>query len=67
MENVIVEILNGKMRKVKKIEFEICEKFIWNFRSCAKRTLDFTYKESDKERRRHRDRVVCLQVVRKTL
>ena len=36
------EILNGKMRKVKKIEFEICEKVIGNFWSCAKKTLDFT-------------------------
>ena len=57
---MIVEILNGEMRKVKKIEFEIFEKFIRNFRSCAKKTLDFTCKECDKERRRHRERVVCL-------
>ena len=49
------EILNGKMRKVKKIGFEICEKVIGNFWSCAKKTLDFTCKEYDKERRRHRD------------
>ena len=48
------EILNGKMRKVKKTEFEICEKVIGNFGHVQKRPLispvrSMTRKEEDTE------------------